>query len=248
MGAGRGSGYHNLVGKDPHVHSQSARGIKQPQRITQLKLRKFGLRWRKLNIPRSVKGKFNPNDTSQLDFAFKKFIDGGRKTMENRHVWRIGVADGDIFIKERYNKDVALRDVRATNLLADKYAWQPQAIYREHDGKHYVIASGVKGYDNQRPIQMLMPEQKVKLADMTNTLYQHGIVNYDLRNDNVYIDNERNPVIIDLDQAEVVKDTWAREVQYNINIAGIFGFKNLKEAKPYMTLTLKQIGYDWGDK
>lgn len=33
MGKGRGKGYKNLIGKDPKVHSQSAKGIKQPQRI-----------------------------------------------------------------------------------------------------------------------------------------------------------------------------------------------------------------------
>jgi len=30
---GKGKGYKNVIGKDPYVHSQSARGIKQPQKI-----------------------------------------------------------------------------------------------------------------------------------------------------------------------------------------------------------------------
>jgi len=33
MMKGRGRGYKNVMGKDPYVHSQSAKGIKQPQRI-----------------------------------------------------------------------------------------------------------------------------------------------------------------------------------------------------------------------
>ena len=33
MGKGRGKGYSNITGKDPRVHSQSAKGIKQPQNI-----------------------------------------------------------------------------------------------------------------------------------------------------------------------------------------------------------------------
>ena len=33
MGKGTGKGYKNMMGIDPKVHSQSARGIKQPQRI-----------------------------------------------------------------------------------------------------------------------------------------------------------------------------------------------------------------------
>ena len=32
VGSGK-RGYHNIIGKDPSVHSQSAQGIKQPQRI-----------------------------------------------------------------------------------------------------------------------------------------------------------------------------------------------------------------------
>lgn len=33
MGKGKGKGYKNIIGKDPSVHAQSAKGIKQPQRI-----------------------------------------------------------------------------------------------------------------------------------------------------------------------------------------------------------------------
>lgn len=32
VGSGK-KGYHNIIGKDPAVHSQSAKGIKQPQRV-----------------------------------------------------------------------------------------------------------------------------------------------------------------------------------------------------------------------
>jgi len=34
-GKGKGKGYKNIMGKDPAVHSQSARGMKQPQRINE---------------------------------------------------------------------------------------------------------------------------------------------------------------------------------------------------------------------
>ncbi len=33
MGRGTGKGYKNILGNDKSIHSQSARGIKQPQRI-----------------------------------------------------------------------------------------------------------------------------------------------------------------------------------------------------------------------
>ena len=33
LGAGKGTGYKNLIPKDPMVHSQSSKGIKQPQRV-----------------------------------------------------------------------------------------------------------------------------------------------------------------------------------------------------------------------
>ena len=35
MGQGKGKGYKNIIGKDPMVHSQSAKGRKQPQKIPQ---------------------------------------------------------------------------------------------------------------------------------------------------------------------------------------------------------------------
>ena len=34
MGKGKGKGYKNIIGKDPTVHSQSAQGRKQPQKIS----------------------------------------------------------------------------------------------------------------------------------------------------------------------------------------------------------------------
>lgn len=33
MGRGRGKGYKNIMGRDPRIHSMSAKGQKQPQRI-----------------------------------------------------------------------------------------------------------------------------------------------------------------------------------------------------------------------
>jgi len=39
MMKGKGRGYKNVVGKDPVVHSQSARGMKQPQRVNELQTR-----------------------------------------------------------------------------------------------------------------------------------------------------------------------------------------------------------------
>jgi hypothetical protein len=34
LGKGQGKGYRNIIGRDPHVHRQSARGLKQPQHIS----------------------------------------------------------------------------------------------------------------------------------------------------------------------------------------------------------------------
>jgi hypothetical protein len=39
MGKGSGSGYKNLIPGDPRVHSESSRGLKQPQRIASIKLK-----------------------------------------------------------------------------------------------------------------------------------------------------------------------------------------------------------------
>ena len=45
MGQGKGKGYKNIIGKDPMVHSQSAKGVKQPQNINLsfMELKKKGI-------------------------------------------------------------------------------------------------------------------------------------------------------------------------------------------------------------
>jgi len=35
LGKGKGKGYKNVLGNDSHIHRQSAKGIKQPQRINE---------------------------------------------------------------------------------------------------------------------------------------------------------------------------------------------------------------------
>jgi hypothetical protein len=40
MGKGQGKGYKNLTGRDPKVHSMSAKGMKQPQRMAMAKINK----------------------------------------------------------------------------------------------------------------------------------------------------------------------------------------------------------------
>ena len=36
LGTGTGKGYKNMMGKDPMIHSQSAKGMKQPQKIPKI--------------------------------------------------------------------------------------------------------------------------------------------------------------------------------------------------------------------
>ena len=42
LGKGKGKGYKNIQGRDPKIHSDSARGRKQPQRIINLKRVAYG--------------------------------------------------------------------------------------------------------------------------------------------------------------------------------------------------------------
>jgi len=44
LGKGRGQGYKNLVRRDKVIHSQSAKGIKQPQRIKQIRINPLKLK------------------------------------------------------------------------------------------------------------------------------------------------------------------------------------------------------------
>lgn len=55
LGTGKGKGYRNLVGVDPMIHSQSARGMKQPQKINSID------RFAESLEPEENKIKSNPN-------------------------------------------------------------------------------------------------------------------------------------------------------------------------------------------
>jgi len=57
MGKGTGKGYKNLVGTDKRIHSMSAKGIKQPQRINTVKF-------------------INPNILTKLDKEWMDTLDG----------------------------------------------------------------------------------------------------------------------------------------------------------------------------
>lgn len=102
LGKGRGSGYRNIIPRDPRVHSDAARGVKQPQWVTKVMLSPHvairGLtptqkkelieRVKKKGLPASMSyreaelvamgrgGKTAPKKPGGIPVIFRKFKDG----------------------------------------------------------------------------------------------------------------------------------------------------------------------------
>ena len=58
LGKGRGKGYKNIIGKDPMVHSQSAKGRKQPQRVVTKRLTPHNLSTRQIKRKKEADERF----------------------------------------------------------------------------------------------------------------------------------------------------------------------------------------------
>jgi hypothetical protein len=102
LGAGQGKGYRNIVGRDPYIHSQSAQGIKQPQRLNHL----------------SVAFPKPHNTLTEFDGILKQL-----NVMEKpyRKVW----AD---YRKKRISEEKRDQKIRMLNLI---YETKRKALYRK---------------------------------------------------------------------------------------------------------------------
>ncbi len=85
MGTGTGKGYKNILGNDRTIHSQSARGIKQPQKVNVMNLRpKNDIRLNLLRFesPSIFKEILSDNKISSIP----KKIEGDKFLWENDNV------------------------------------------------------------------------------------------------------------------------------------------------------------------
>lgn len=224
LGKGRGKGYHNITPKDPRVHSQSARGIKQPQNI--------GL----LTTAKPV------NTLVQKLKDFEDFKQGKRQRIQR------GVRGGDTFrrrntiIKDRGdNPDIAIAESQIMNDLVREFPFYPQGIVRQHKGRYYILTDDVEARPVLIPIQKLNTNQKFQLAKAQRFLLQKKLVDFDFRKDNIVLDKEQNAIIIDFDKVKRMDDKTNREIQYNLNILSIFGLRD-DRARRFTTMSLKELG------
>jgi len=96
VGSGK-KGYHNVVGRDPAVHSQSAKGIKQPQQV---------------NIMGRTEGFFNiihNSPLSQLN-KFKKNLDVEIKLAEEEQKYNNALKKHKIDGSEKINEKEKLEE------------------------------------------------------------------------------------------------------------------------------------------
>jgi len=221
-GKGRGRGYKNLpmFPKDPKVHSDSAKGRRQPQRIIDI--------YTLMPIGEIVRDLSNFKDFSETK-DFKRFLESNKRVIKFNHT----------YIKKITPK--GRDEVKVQNIVSERFRYYPKAVERSVDGREFLITHEVEGDSLYKPISMLNPQQKSELAGVTNYLFEKGYIDFDLRKDNIVIDRMKRPVVIDFNNVKKIKDRHNLEVQYNLNILSIYGLLD-RRAKRYMTMNLRQLG------
>jgi len=220
LGKGKGQGYKNLIPvKDSMVHSRSRRGFKSPQRIGYLSSA------RPINTLVKDLGNFNTFSKSK---SFDDFLKSNSRVIKYKNT----------FIKKQW--DVKSNEAKIQNIVAGEFYYYPKATVIEYKGKQFVITHEVSGDYLYKPISELKSFQKIELAKVTKYLFKKGYIDFDLRKDNLIIDKNKRPIIIDFDNIREVEPKNL-EMQYNLNILSIFGFRD-NRAKYFLTMNLKQLG------
>lgn len=218
LGKGMGRGYRNiLIMKDPKVHSDSAKGMKQPQKV---KLYQYSPA-----IRQDIKNEQN----------WQSFLKGKGQQYMSNFVYRYK----GTFIKDRGYYADAKMEVDAHNLLANEFDFYPRALLKKKGNQWYVVVSEVNGFHAQ-VINQLSTNQKFQLAKATRLLYEHGYIDMDISPKNVVIDKDKNAVFVDLGALMRLKPE-SLEQQYNINIIRIFGISDHRH-KRFRTMSLKELG------
>lgn len=220
LGRGKGRGYKNIAPKDPKVHSDSARGRRQPQRLYNLPSA------RPVNVLITDLNNFN---TFTKTKAFEDYLKSNSRVVKYKNT----------FIKKIWLGGE--QESKIQNVVADEFDYYPKATVKEHDGKKFVITHEVSGDYLYYPISALKSFQKIELAKVTKFLYKKGYIDFDLRKANLIIDKKHRPVIIDFDSVRKIDDEKNLEMQYNLNILSIFGFRD-KRANYFLTMTQKELG------
>ena len=130
LGKGKGTGYKNLMGNDSKIHSQSAKGVKQPQKVNGLLDSKIS---RVKDSNKSLIKKFNktkdksllPNNglaTKNILFQKNGMLIGTMKNYNGRNVpirLDIKIEETDLSTQALYNRDGELLEIGNTKKTTD---------------------------------------------------------------------------------------------------------------------------------
>lgn len=218
-----GQGYKNLIPvKDSMVHSRSARGFKNPQRLQYIPSAKA--------VNTIINDLYNFNTFTKTK-DFEDFIKSNHRVIRYRNT----------FIKKVMFGGEAEATIQ--NMVADELDYYPKAVIKQYDGREYLITHEISGNPQYSPIQELRPYQKIELSKVTKFLYQKGYIDFDLRKDNIIIDRHKRPLIIDFDSFRKIDNPDILERQYNLNILSIFGFRDSR-ARHFTTMSMKELGLE----
>jgi len=171
MMVGKGSGYKNVIGKDPMVHSQSAKGIKQPQ--TKQLWSRYDMKT-KQKLTKDLKLKDTDKDGVADMFDCKPY---DKKHQDDMEVKEIGDIEKDIDYKiqnpkkAKFKEDVVKAEKSIVNYTKNKY----KSIKENYKKKQFekktrevkdVRPEEVKSLEQQRK---RVDELKIQINNATDT-------------------------------------------------------------------------------
>lgn len=147
LGKGRGKGYKNLTGKDPRVHSESARGIKTVQKlplITNNLPLQFGIIVPSTDRDKPIsRSRFNKRINDEKEWFSKQF--GGDTSVESvgsywddekkKLIKEPGAIVWSSMSKKKYNEKVKMLSDR---IKENKEKWQQQSVLFKIEGYDFI--------------------------------------------------------------------------------------------------------------
>ena len=140
MGKGQGRGYKNLMGKDPRVHSDSARGRKQPQKLDKRLMRGALLKTRRLED--KVTGQeFSAHAGDYWNLKENDILEGVR-LIDSNGVVKETVRKKDLVDEILYDKKTHVLKTQLRKPLKKEELKQSSINGHEYDEKGRFIVDG----------------------------------------------------------------------------------------------------------
>lgn len=158
---------------------------------------------------------------------------------KTKQIAKVSVHSQEGFLLREHNQ--------LNDFLRKRFKYYPKcSVIKQHED--LILLCDVDGNPLDIPIQRLNKEQKKKLASVVQYLFQSGHLVSDLEPEMVYLDKKDNPVIVDLSGIAIYdpddpQQMKRAEREYNYVILSIFGRKDAKPAKQYMTLKPQELSF-----